>query len=401
MAFTSKVSNIIKGVVGNMVGQSISGAVNNFVAGGAQKKKLAAKLINKSPLEIQNIDPKAHMTVNPYEYGFVAYPEETMNLGEGHFIIFDVIMHKSSKFKDQGTHHSVKINQAVNNVTGADGGFYVGENNNQNQTLAKLKKKGLNFAEGGREIKVSSGLNQKTPTHTFLSDSIILYTPGQALKFGYGASYNDASTGIAGLLGDAISGAVAKAKAGNYMDAAAALGTAAKDSGGDAAAIFARSALFGAASLIPGFEGAEAAFDKAKGQAVNPQMELVFQSVPFRTFNFPFEFAPKNQKEKDEMHKIINLFKFHMHPEYQSTTRGYFNVPSEFQITYMYRENINTYIPRISRCVLKNMNIDYAPEGVFSTFRADDKGAPPVMAKVELEFQETEIMTKETIAAGM
>ena len=47
------------------------------------------------------------------------------------------------------------------------------------------------------------------------------------------------------------------------------------------------------------------------------------------------------------------------------------------------------------------MNIDYAPEGVFSTFRADDKGAPPVMAKVELEFQETEIMTKETIAAGM
>mgnify|MGYP001418852774 FL=1 len=59
MAFTSKVSNIIKGVVGNMVGQSISGAVNNFVAGGAQKKKLAAKLINKSPLEIQNIDPKS------------------------------------------------------------------------------------------------------------------------------------------------------------------------------------------------------------------------------------------------------------------------------------------------------------------------------------------------------
>ena len=400
MAFTSKVSNIIKGAVGNLVGQSISSAVNNFVAGGAQKKKLAAKLINKSPLEIQNIDPKAHMTVNPYEYGFVAYPEETMNLGEGHFIIFDVLMHKSSKFKDQGTLPNARqISGFYDDVTGADGGFYVGENNTQNQTLAKLKKNGLNFAD--RQIKVNSGLNEKTPTHTFLSDSIILYTPGQALKFGYGASYNDASTGLAGLLGDAISGAVAKAKAGNYVDAAAALGTAAKDSGGDAFKIFAISALFGAASLIPGFEGAEAAFDKAKGQAVNPQMELVFQSVPFRTFNFPFEFAPKNQKEKDEMHKIINLFKFHMHPEYQSTTRGYFNVPSEFQITYMYRENINTYIPRISRCVLETMNVDYAPEGVFSTFKADSKGAPPVMAKVDLAFKETEIMTKETIAMGM
>ncbi len=395
MAFTSKVSNIIKGAVGNLVGQSISSAVNNFVAGGAQKKKLAAKLINKSPLEIQNIDPKAHMTVNPYEYGFVAYPEETMNLGEGHFIIFDVLMHKSSKFKDQGTNPNTKINQAVNNVTGADGGFYVGENNSQNQTLAKLKKKGLNFAD--REIKVSSGLNEKTPTHTFLSDSIVLYTPGQALKFGYGATYNDASTGIAGLLGQQLTGAV---NAESVKDAAAAL-VSAGASGGEAAAIFARSALFGAASLIPGFEGAEAAFDKAKGQAVNPQMELVFQSVPFRTFNFPFEFAPKNQKEKDEMHKIINLFKFHMSPEYQSTSRGYFNVPSEFQITYMYRENINTYIPRISRCVLETMNVDYAPEGVFSTFKADSKGAPPVMAKVDLAFKETEIMTKETIAMGM
>ena len=397
MAFTSKVSNIIKGVVGNMVGQSISGAINNFAAGGAQKKKLAAKLINKSPLEIQNIDPKAHMTVNPYEYGFVAYPEETMNLGEGHFVIFDVLMHKSSKFKDQGTLPNARqISGFYDDVTGADGGFYVGENNTQNQTLAKLKKKGLNFAD--REIKVSSGLNEKTPTHTFLSDSIILYTPGQALKFGYGTSYNDASTGLAGLLGNALTGVV---NAGSVKDAASALVSAAKDAGGDTKDIFIRSALFGAASLIPGFEGAEAAFDKAKGQAVNPQMELVFQSVPFRTFNFPFEFAPKNQKEKDEMHKIINLFKFHMSPEYQSTSRGYFNVPSEFQITYMYRENINTYIPRISRCVLETMNVDYAPEGVFSTFKADDKGAPPVMAKVDLAFKETEIMTKETIAMGM
>ena len=399
MAFTSKVSNIIKGAVGNLVGQSISSAVNNFVAGGAQRKKLAAKLINKSPLEIQNIDPKAHMTVNPYEYGFVAYPEETMNLGEGHFIIFDVLMHKSSKFKDQGTNPNARQISGFNDdVTGADGGYYVGENNTQNQTLAKLKKKGLNFAD--RQIKVSSGLNQKTPTHTFLSDSIILYTPGQALKFGYGTNYNDASTGIAGLLGDAISGAVAEAKAGNYVDAAAALGTAAKDVGGDAFQIFARSALFGAASLIPGFEQAEAAFDKAKGQAVNPQMELVFQSVPFRTFNFPFEFAPKNKKEKDEMHKIINLFKFHMSPEYQSTSRGYFNVPSEFQITYMYRENINTYIPRISRCVLKNMDVNFAPEGVISSFIPDQQGAAPTLATMNLSFTETEIMTKERIADG-
>jgi len=170
--------------------------------------------------------------------------------------------------------------------------------------------------------------------------------------------------------------------------------------GGDAVKQIGRKALFGAASLIPGFEGAEAAYDKALGQAVNPQNEVVFQSVPFREFDFPFEFAPKNAKEKDNIHKIINMFKFHMMPEYQGTTKGYFNVPSEFQITYMYREERNTYIPRVSRCVLKNMNVDYAPEGVISSFIPDEQGAAPTLATMSLSFTETEIMTKERIADG-
>ena len=385
MAFTSKVSNIIKGAVGNLVGQYIAGAVNNFVAGNAQKKKLAAKLINKSPLEIQNIDPKAHMTVNPFEYGFVAYPEETMNLGEGHYIIFDVLMHTSSKFKDQGTHPSVRIQDNDTNL--------VGEKAIAQKKLSKLNGKGLNFAD--REIKVQSGLNEKTPTHTFLSDSIVLYTPGQSLKFGYTATYNDASTGIAGLLGDALTGAV---NAGNVKDFASSLVSAA-EAGGDAAKIFGRSALFGAASLIPGFDQAEAAFNKATGVAVNPQQELVFQSVPFRTFSFPFEFAPKNKKEKDEMHKIINLFKFHMVPEYQSTTRGYFNVPSEFQITYMYRENINTYIPIISRCVLETMNVSYGGDR-YKTFEGQDDGSPPVETSITLNFKEMELIARERVFEG-
>ena len=46
------------------------------------------------------------------------------------------------------------------------------------------------------------------------------------------------------------------------------------------------------------------------------------------------------------------------------------------------------------------MTLDFAPEGVFTTFKADDQGAPPVLTKMDLSFTELEIMTKETIAAG-
>jgi len=146
---------------------------------------------------------------------------------------------------------------------------------------------------------------------------------------------------------------------------------------------------------LPGFG---AIVTKDTGKIVNPNAELVFQGVPFREFSFPFEFAPKNEKEKESVQKIINLFKFHMMPEKEG--EGNLSVPSEFQITYMYRDGANMYIPKISRCVLKSMNVDFSPEGVFTTFKGDDKGAAPVLTKVDLDFVELEIMTKETVAVG-
>jgi len=383
MAFTSKISSVIKGSIKNQISNSIGSLATNLVGGKMQTSKVAAKLLNKSPLEIENINPTSHMKENPYSYGTVYYPNETANLGEGHFVIFDVIMHNSSKFKNTSFNNS-KINTNVANATDEFTQSPPGK------SVAAIKAGQL--AEK-RVFGVKSGLNEKTPTHSFISDSIILYMPAESLKFGYGATYDMPSTGIAGLIGQAI---------GNFKDTKGiseklkSLGPV----GAEALGQIGRKALFGAASLLPGFEQAEAAYDKAFGQAVNPQKEVVFQSVPFRNFEFPFEFAPKNPKEKDSMHKIINMFKFHMMPEYQGTSKGYFNTPSEFQITYMYREDRNTYLPRVSRCVLENLDVDYAPEGVISSFIPDEGGAAPTLSTMKLSFTETEIMTKERISDG-
>ena len=383
MAFTSKISSVIKGSIKNQISNSIGSLATNLVGGKMQTSKVAAKLLNKSPLEIENINPTSHMKENPYSYGTVYYPNETANLGEGHFVIFDVIMHNSSKFKNTSFNNS-KINTNVANATDEFTQSPPGK------SVAAIKAGQL--AEK-RVFGVKSGLNEKTPTHSFISDSIILYMPAESLKFGYGAEYDMPSTGIAGLIGQAI---------GNFKDTKGiseklkSLGPV----GAEALGQIGRKALFGAASLLPGFEQAEAAYDKAFGQAVNPQKEVVFQSVPFRNFEFPFEFAPKNPKEKDSMHKIINMFKFHMMPEYQGTSKGYFNTPSEFQITYMYREDRNTYLPRVSRCVLENLDVDYAPEGVISSFIPDEGGAAPTLSTMKLSFTETEIMTKERISDG-
>ena len=101
MAFTTKVANILKGAISNSISNSIGGFASGLIANQQQNSKVAAQLLNKSPLEIENINPTSHMKENPYSYGTVYYPFETSNLGEGHYIIFDVIMHNNLTYHHQ------------------------------------------------------------------------------------------------------------------------------------------------------------------------------------------------------------------------------------------------------------------------------------------------------------
>jgi hypothetical protein len=99
------------------------------------------------------------------------------------------------------------------------------------------------------------------------------------------------------------------------------------------------------------------------------------------------------------MTKIIEIFKYHMHPAIEQFGND-FIVPEEFQITYMYLEHRNQYIPRVSRCVLTNLDLQHGDDNNFSTFAGDDNGAAPIYTKMSLKFSETEIMTKTTIVKG-
>ena len=99
MAWTSKVANVIKGRIGSAIAGAVGNKLMNSFASQGQTTKVAAKLLGKSPLEIGNNSATAHMLENPYSYGTVYYPQETSNLGDGHYVIFDILAHKRSKFK--------------------------------------------------------------------------------------------------------------------------------------------------------------------------------------------------------------------------------------------------------------------------------------------------------------
>jgi hypothetical protein len=127
----------------------------------------------------------------------------------------------------------------------------------------------------------------------------------------------------------------------------------------------------------------------------NPFREQLFKAVDARTFRFEYKFLPRSKSEADNVRRIIDTFKFHMHPEI--STGGLFYIyPSEFNIVYYWRGKENLNMNRISTCVLENMHVDYGGAS-FNTF--DDTGMPTEV-NLKLTFKETETLTKERIQNG-
>ena len=75
-------------------------------------------------------------------------------------------------------------------------------------------------------------------------------------------------------------------------------------------------------------------------------------------------------------------------------------------ITYCYRvtdkndDSHNSYIPKIAKCVLENLEVDYSPGEKYTTLKPYDQGASPQVITMTMQFKEMSIITKETIGVG-
>lgn len=145
---------------------------------------------------------------------------------------------------------------------------------------------------------------------------------------------------------------------------------------------------------LPGAFGAgdvAAAIGKGAGVALNPFREVIFEAVDFRSFQFKYKFLPKSEEETNSIRKILDLFKYHMHPELHES-KLFFIYPSEFQITYWYKGENNPWLYKFRPVVLENMDVTYGGE-TFSSF----KNGAPTEINLTLTFRETEIITKNLI----
>jgi hypothetical protein len=142
------------------------------------------------------------------------------------------------------------------------------------------------------------------------------------------------------------------------------------------------------------------------GYPINPAVEILFANTPQRQFVFEFLLAPRNEKESLSLQAIIKTLRFHAAPElsapgsvplFGNVAGGFYWIPpAEFDITFMNKGQENTNILRINTCVLERCEVDYAPSGVYSTFR----NGHPVAVRLSLGFREIEPIHKKRVRQG-
>lgn len=312
-----------------------------------------------------------------------------------HVIVFDI--------KEAGTSNidaASEIGSALNTVqeigANAATAFTSG---NYTQAVTGIGNEVLDTAKSSLKY-VTDNLAYKEENLNTITQ-IALYVP-DTVNVQYNPSYNDVSltsalgtpfflaqtaVSAADKLKSAIQGGIDKSTAGKLTNAAA------NDP-------FIRQFLTQVAGDTIGGSGADLAqIIQNKAQtALNPQMQVLFQGIGFRSFQFDFVLTPYSKQEADSIKNIVKALKKAALPSFQDNalnSKMFFNVPNKFDISFYYKGQENRNVHRIGRSVLENITVDYAPMG-WTTFEDGN----PVQTRLTLQFKEIKLITKKEIDEG-
>ena len=393
--------------------------------------------------------PLSALEKTPFEKNSYRYPLDIGNYDKGHYMVIYIKQQNNTSFPAQITNFPKdgssstntqtlngnvgnissnfgggllsKVNGGLNKINASNGGQFAGITNSLSQglsgALGKLNgvsgKIGNLFGQtsviGGSSGSTQAVLNTSikritnknfVKTTSLTTDAIALYMP-DTLLYSYSQNFETVSPGIeaSGKILAAGSSALEANKAGAtiieaIMKAGApALEGAAKNKGVDIVA--------GATGQGEGGKLAKAFL----GQLVNPMLELIYQAPNMREFQFDFMFYPRDEKEALEVQKIIERLRFHQAPEFakmsssSAPSEAFLMPPSQFDIRFYYGGSENINLPPISTCVLKSIDVNYAPNG-WSAYEVPGEPASlgrtgmPVATQLTLQFQETTYLTK-------
>jgi hypothetical protein len=154
-------------------------------------------------------------------------------------------------------------------------------------------------------------------------------------------------------------------------------------------------ALAGAANILEGNAAARLGLNKL-GLVFNPQQQLLFKGIDFRTFQMSFTFTPYSRAEAETVKEIIKTFRAYSAPTIITEAAGmFFKPPAIFDISFNFNGAENPNIPKLKRSVVTNVEVNYAPNGW-----ATHADGAPVQSTMTVDFQEMVLIDKKAIENG-
>ena len=128
------------------------------------------------------------------------------------------------------------------------------------------------------------------------------------------------------------------------------------------------------AAVVSSATGVKNILARTEGKVVNPNLELLFQKPTLRPFTFTFKLSARSATEAQKIVRIIRFFKQNMAPQKGGGSGGesanlFLKAPNTFQIHYIHAGgNEHPYIGRPKECAMTSFEVDYTPDGNYSTF---------------------------------
>ena len=380
----------------------------NQLQGNIRTGGMTSVQMRKSPIEInRDVGPTSSLDDDPFSFASISYPKDvTQDRQNGHYMLFYVNVQNKTKFIYNPYEKTDKIGVFKQTFVAGnwETSFEPGGTTNAPYRDDLIQKGGTGTVYDSDNVdlrksrKGLTGFNSVLSTTTRITDSIAIYLPPNVTS-DTGVEYTDTDMGIVGMAAAGGVDLVNAIRRDDLAGAGTAIMNVAKKFGVNAAKRIIGGVVGAAADVDSAAIGQFA--EKAFGQATNPFMEVLFQGVGMRSFTYNFTFSPRNADETNDVQTIIKMFRFHMLPELQGQNKTFMTLPSTFDIHYMYQgknadiHHENQFYTKIATCVLKGCNVDYTPDGV----KSFDSGAP-TQIKMSLTFQETEMLTKQHVAAG-
>ena len=139
---------------------------------------------------------------------------------------------------------------------------------------------------------------------------------------------------------------------------------------------------------------AQGLISRASGQVLQSNLELLFSGMALRTFPFVFDFAPRDEKEAEEVMLIIRTIKMAMTPSGRDSVM--MTAPDLFQFTYISGKERHPFLNSFKVGVLSNMTVNYTAGGNYATYGGKFKS--PVHMRMQLDFKEINPVFREDYA---